>query len=211
MNPTAAPSHSEQPGGPITVGSGWLWPAAVVAIYVALFYVPGHSPASGGSEDLVATIGALYVVALSVVGVRLLRGVILRAGGGHEAIVLLGRGPDPLTSGTIQPRWRLTAVAAGLLAPGAAAVAAWQLAAAADPTTYAHAIASLALSVNVVIAAGTLIPAPGFPGWALLLGIVDSAGVPPGLRVRRAARIARRTRQLVSSPPIPPERSPDRS
>lgn len=191
MNTTVAPSQGEQPAGPVTLGSGWLWPAAFVAMFVALFYVPGHSPASGGSDDLVATIGALYVVGLIVVGVRLLRGTILRAGGSHQPIVLLGRGPDPLTSEAIRPRWRLTAVAAGAIAPVAAALAAWQLAAAADPTTYAHAIASLALSVSAVIAAGALIPAPGFPGWALLLGIVDSTGAPLEQRVRRAARIAR--------------------
>lgn len=191
MNTAAPPSHGEQPAGPVTVGSGWLWPATFVAMFVALFYVPGHNPSSAGGDNLVATIAGLYVVGLSVVGVRLIRGIILRAGGSNQPIVLLGKGPDPLTSEAGRPRWRLAAVAAGAIAPLAVALAAWQLAATADPSTYAHAIASLALSVNAVIAAGALIPAPGFAGWALVLGIVDSTGAPPDQRVRRAARIAR--------------------
>ena len=191
MNTTAAPSQGEQPAGPITLGSGWLWPAAFVAIFVALFYVPGHNPSSAGSDNLVATIAGLYVVGLSVVGVRLLRGIILRAGGSREPIVLLGRGPDPLISEVIRPSWRLAAVGVGAVASVAAGLGAAQLAAAAEATTYNHAIASLALSVNAVIAAGALIPAPGFAGWALLLGIVDSTGAPPDQRVRRAARMAR--------------------
>ena len=191
MNTTAAPPQGEHAAGRVTLGSGWLWPAAFVAMFVALFYVPGHNPSSAGRDDLVATIAVLYVVGLSVVGVRLVRGIIVRAGGSREPIVLLGSGPDPLISEAIRPRWRLAAVAAGAIAPVAAAVAAAQLAAAADPTTNAHAIASLALGVNAVIAAGVLVPAPGFPGWALLLGVVDSAGARPDQRVRQAARVAR--------------------
>ena len=190
MNPTAAPPQREQPAGLITLGSGWLWPAAFVAMFIALFYVPGHNPSSSVSDDLVATIAVLYVVGLSVVGVRLLRGIIIRAGGSREPIMLLGGGPDPLISAAIRPRWRLAALVAGAIAPVAAAVAAAQLAAATDPATNAHAIANLALGVNAVIAAGMLVPAPGFLGWALLLGVVDSAGVRPDQRVRRAAHVA---------------------
>lgn len=190
MNTTADPPRREAAAGPVTLGSGWLWPAAFVAMFVALFYMPGHNPSSAGSDDLVATIAVLYVVGLSVVGVRLVRGVILRAGGSREAIVLLGSGPDPLVSEVVRPRWRLAAVAAGALAPFAAAVVAARLAAVADPATNAHAIASLALGVNSVIAAGVLVPAPGFLGWALLLGVVDAAGARPDQRIRRGARVA---------------------
>lgn len=191
MKTTGARPQGEHPAGPVTLGYGWLWPAVFVAAFVALIYVPGHSPEARGIDDLVATVGALYVVGLSVVGVRLLRGIVLRAGGGHEPIVLLGSGPDPLGSVSIRPRWRLAAATAGAMASFAAALAAAQLAAVSDPSTYAHAIASLALSVNAVIALGAVIPAPGFPGWGLLLGIVDSTGASPGQRVRRAAGIAR--------------------
>jgi len=50
--------------------------------------------------------------------------------------------------------------------------------------------------VNAVIATGVLVPAPGFPGWALLLGVVDAAGARPDQRIRRTARVA----QLVGVP-----------
>ena len=190
MNTTAGPRPGEQAAGPLTLGSGWLRPATFVAVFVALFYLPGHSRSSGVSDDLVATVAALYVVGLTLVGVRLLRGAIVRVGGSRDPIVLLGSGPDPLISEAIRPRWRLAAVAAGAIAPVVAALAAGQIAAAVDPATNAHAIASLALSVNGVIAAGVLVPAPGFPGWALLLAVVDSAGVAPDRRIRRAARLA---------------------
>ncbi|MBI3746516.1 MAG: hypothetical protein HY264_08375 [Chloroflexi bacterium] len=159
-------------------------------MFVALFYVPGHNPSARGDDQLVAAIGALYVIGLSVVGVRLVRGVIIRAGGSREPIVLLGRGPDPLLSAAIRPRRRLAAVVAGVMVPVAAAMLAAGLAAVAGPASNAHAIASLALGVNGVIAAGVLVPAPGFPGWALLLALVDAAGTRPDQRVRRAARVA---------------------
>lgn len=192
MQATATPPpNAEQGAGPVTLGSGWRWPATFVAMFVALFYVPGHNPTSSGGDDLVATVAVLYVLGLLVVGVRLTRGVILRVGGSREPIVLLGSGSDPLISEAIRPRWRLAAVAAGAIAPMVAAVAAGRLGALADPTTSAHLIASLVLGVSAVIAAGVLIPAPGFSGWALVLGIVDSAGARPEQRVRRAGRIAR--------------------
>ena len=190
MKTTATPSSREQGAGPITLGSGWLWPAAFVAILVALLYVPSHNPRVGESDDLVTTIGALYVVALSVIAVRLVRGVVLRAGGSREPIVLLGGGPDPLVSAAIRPRWRVAAVAAGVTVSVAGAVLAARLAAVADPASSAHTIASLALGANAIIAARVLVPTPGFPGWALVLALVDAAGASLDRRVRQAARVA---------------------
>jgi hypothetical protein len=190
MKTSAAPPRGDPLSGRVTLGSGWLWPAAFVAMLVALVYMPGHSPGSAGSDDLLATIAVLYVIGLSIASVRLVRGMIVRAGGSHEPIVLLGSGPDPLVSEAMRPRWRLAAVAAGVLEPIAVAVVVVRFIGAVAPGTSAHAIASIALVANAVIVAGVLVPAPGFPGWALLLGIVDSAGARPDQRVRRAARLA---------------------
>ena len=190
MNATANPPQGEHAAGPITIGSGWQWPAAFVAILVALLYVPGHNPWAGGSDNLVTTIGTLYAIALSVIAVRLLRGVILRAGGSREPIVLLGGGPDPLVSAAIRPAWRVAAVAAGMTVSVVGAVLAARLASIADPASSAHAIAGLALGTNGIIAARVLIPIPGFPGWALLLALVDAAGASLDRRVRQAAYVA---------------------
>lgn len=175
----------------LTLGSGWLWPVAFGAAIVALFFVPGHNPAASGGDDLVATVAVLYVVGLIVIGVRLIRGVILRAGGSRDPIVLLGRGPDPLLAAAIRPRWRLAAIAAGLAATLTGVFISNRLAALAEATSSAHLIAGLALIVSAVIAVGSLIPAPGFSGWALVLGIVDGAGTRPDRRIRRAAILAR--------------------
>jgi hypothetical protein len=190
MTDSIAPQRVVPTTGLVTLGSGWLWPAAFVTASVALIYLPGHNPSSTGGDGLVATIAALYVIGLTVVGVRVVRGIILRAGGSREPITLLGRGPDPLISTAIRPRVRLVAVAAGAVAPVLAALITYRLAGLTDPTTNAHAIAGLALSANAVIAAGILIPAPGFTGWALLLAIVDAAGTRSDQRVRQAARVA---------------------
>lgn len=191
MTTTDAGSRREQPVGWVTLGTGWQWPAAFVAIMLLFLYVPAHDPSAGAVSDLAATAALLYVAGLSIVGVRLLRGLILRAGGSRDPIVLLGSGPDPLISGAIRARWRLAAVAAGAVAPAAVAMAAFGLDPGGDPATPAHAIVSLALGVNLAVAAGVLVPAPGFPGWALLLAMVDATGVGPDRRLWRAARLAR--------------------
>ena len=191
MSTSVEPSQGGSAGGLVTVGSGWVWPAVLAAAFLALIYLPGHNPASTGGGGLIVTVAALYVMGMTVVGVRVVRGTILRAGGSREPITLLGRGPDPLVSSALRPRIRLAAVAAGALVPLLAAFIAYRLVGLADPTTDAHAIAGLALGANAVIAAGVLIPAPGFPGWALVLAVVDAAGVTPDRRVRQAARVAR--------------------
>ena len=190
MNAPAVPPQGEQATGPITLGSGWAWPAAFVAILIALLYVPGHNPLAGGSDDLVTTIGALYAIALSVIAVRLVRGVVLRAGGSREPIALLGGGSDPLVSVGIRPRARVAAIAAGMAVSVVAALLAGRLASVADPAGSAHAIASLALGANAVISVRALLPIPGFPGWALLLALVDGAGTSLDRRVHRAAHVA---------------------
>lgn len=181
----------------ITLGAGWVGPASIAALLIGLLYVPGHTPTSGMGDDLVATIAALYVVGLSVASVRLVRGAILRAGGSREPIVLFGAGPDPLTSDAVGPRWRLGALAAGVITPVMAAVVAARLASLAVPASGAHAIAELAVGLNVVIAAGVLVPAPGFPGWGLVLATVDLAGASVDRRVGRAARLARTLSILI--------------
>ena len=186
MNAGPLSPHGAQPGGWVTLGSGWQWPAALVVAFVGLFYLPAHHPSSDVAGGLVATVAALYLILLSVVGPRLVGGLILRAGGSRDPIALVGAAQDALTSDVVRSRWRLTAVAAGTIVPLAVAVLAARLTVGADPASYAHALANLALGVNVALAAGVLVPAPGFAGWALLLGLVDAIGVRPVRRIWQA-------------------------
>lgn len=183
--PIGADSHNG--GGAFALGQGWALPAASIAVFVALFYVPAHH---AGGDGLVATIGGLYVVGLSVVAPRVARGAVLRHAGSREQIVLFGRVGDALTSVAVRPRWRSAAIATGAATSSLAALAGAVLSGFPDQGTYAHALASLTFWANVVFAAEALVPVPGFTGWALVLAIVDAAGTSKELRVRRAARLA---------------------
>lgn len=191
MKSELAPPNGTQPDGSITIGRGWQWPAVFVGLFVAIFYVPSHSQSGSGIDAVIAAAAALYAVGLSVVVPRLLRGLILRAGGSKDPIVVLGRGPDLTIAESIRPRRRLAAIAVGTVVSAGAALAAARLVLAADPATYAHATASLAVGVNAAIAAAVLVPVPGLAGWAVLLGLVDAGGTPPDRRVPRAAWLAR--------------------
>ena len=179
------------------LGADWVWPAALVALFVSLIYVPAHAVGASATDELMATIAALYVVALSVGLVRLVRGGVLRLVGSGEPIIVIGRGPEPMLDARIPARWRLAAIGAGAIVSVAAVVAAALLGGTTAPTTFAHALANLALGVNLALAGGVLVPVPGFTGWAVLLAIVDAAGAKPDLCVRRAAGLAR-----ASSVPI---------
>lgn len=180
-----------QPGGAtIALGAGWLWPAAFVAVFAWLIYLPAHHESRIPRDALVGAVGALYVIGLSVVVPRLVRGGILRLAGSREPIVLLGRGMDPLVMTAIPPRWRLGAIGAGALASTASAVGSAALAGIADPATDVHALVVLALVVNVAITAAIVVPIPGFTGWALLLALIDATRRPADQRIRRAARVA---------------------
>lgn len=173
------------------VGPGWLPPAALVSAFVVLVYVPGHHKTGGGLPEVAAAGALLYVLALSLVIPRVVRGAILRIGGSADPIVLLGRGPDATLVSATRARWRLAALLVGTLVSLGATILAALLAASADQTTYAHAVASLAAVVNAAIATNVLVPAPGFAGWATLLAAVDARGVAPDARVARASRLAR--------------------
>jgi len=191
MNAPALTTGGNRPAaGLLALGAGWGWPAIFVALFVTLVYLPTHAEGATAADELMATIGGLYVVALSVALVRLVRGGVLRVAGSHEPIVLIGRGPEPMLDVRIRARWRLAAIGAGAVVAVAAVVGAALLGQAAAPTTFAHALAGLALGVNIALAVSVLVPAPGFTGWALLLAVVDAVGTPRDRRVRRAAGFA---------------------
>lgn len=177
----------------VTLGAGWMWPAVLVAFFVSFLYLPAHAADTGAVDGLIATIAALYVVAVSVGLVRLVRGGVLRVAGSGDPIVLFGRGPEPMLDVSIRARWRLAAIGAGGLVAAAGVVGAGLLTGTTGPGTYPHALASLDLGVNLALVGGVLVPAPGFTGWALILAVVDAGGAGLDQRVRRAARLAQLT------------------
>jgi hypothetical protein len=175
----------------IAFGRGWWWPATFLGAFLVLIYLPTHHSGAGGVGGLVASVAALYALGLSVALPRLVRGSVLRRGGSRDPIVLLGRGADPFLSIGIRPRWRIAAIGVGMAVSLTGAIVSALLLDTADSTTYTHAVATLALGVNVALVAGAFVLAPGFLGWTLLLSLVDAAGSEPDQRVRIAARLAR--------------------
>lgn len=186
------PQPALPPSGPLVLGAGWKWPGIVAAIFVFLLYLPIHGPSAGGVEQLAAAAAALYVLALSVASIRVARALVLRLGGSRTPVALWGHGADALTSPAMGGRWRVAAVIAGMFTALVSAVAADLVSRSVDPAGYPHAVASLALAVNVGLAAASVTPVPGVAGWALLLAVVDSLGTAPERRVRLAAGLARR-------------------
>lgn len=182
---------SARPASPLVeLGVGWIAPALLVALLVWLTYLPSHAQGAGAVDRLSATVAALFVLGLSIALVRFARGALLRAAGSTEPIALLGSGSDALLDARIAARWRLLAIAGGAIVATGAAAGAAVLGETVGPTSYAHALASLALIANLALAGGVLIPAPAFTGWALVLAAVDARGATPEVRVRRASRIA---------------------
>ena len=174
----------------LALGAGWAGPAVLLAVLLSAIYLPAHAGNASAADRIIATIAALYVLGFSVALVRIARGAVLRLGGSHEPIVLLGSGADALVDPRIRPRWRLSAVAAGAIVASGVAFAAALVAESVPATTYAHALANLALMANLVLVGGVLLPTPGSAGWALVLAIVDSRGSTADTRVRMASRVA---------------------
>ncbi len=185
-------SHESAAGGPsISVGSGWIAPAALVAIIVATAYLPAHQQGPFGVATVIALMATLYSVAVIVALPRLLRALVLRLAGRPFHVVLLGATGEELDDPGTPARWRMTAILAGTVAAVLAALASLWLAVGAPPDGYGHAIAVVSADTATLVALGTLVPAPPFVGWSLVLAVVDAAGVPRASRAKRAAGLAR--------------------
>ena len=190
-SPSFAQERKQPTSSLFTIGPGWVWPAVLVGLAVALIYVPGHHASAGALDGLIASVGGLYVIGISVVLVRVARGAILRLAGSSAPIVILGSGPETATDVRIRARWRLAAVLGGTLVAAGGILASGWLSSQAGPSTYAHALATLGLGTNLALAAAILVPAPGFAGWGLVVALVDAAATPVDRRIRRAAALAR--------------------
>ncbi len=196
------PSVPSRPGQPdpaaITLGTGWLMPAAIVTFVLATGYLPAHAKGAPGFGALLALVATLYAAGLVIAAPRLARSAILRLAGRPFRVVLLGAGDDALTDPGVAGRWRLLAIATGGAVSLLVLLAALRLASVVSVDAYPHALAAVAASVALLSALGTLVPAPPFVGWSLLLTVLDLTGATPRARIRRAARAGR----LVATPAI---------
>jgi hypothetical protein len=194
--------QSSSEGGPhsaiLAVGRGWAVPAMAVFAFVGLVYLPAH-PAQSAAQEILATVGAMYVIALVVAVPRVIRGAVLRRAGSREPIVVLGRDHGALTASSLAPRSRLLAVALGAASSTAGVLVAVSIGSSVAPGGYPHAIATLAAAANLTVVLGAIGPVPGSGGWAALLAIADARGASADDRVRWVARAARSVAVAVPS------------
>lgn len=183
--------------GYLAIGSGWPIPAALVFGFLAMVYLPAHSPGSL-ARSVLAAVGAMYVIGVSVIVPRLLGILVLRHAGSRHPIVLLGRTPDPQDPPDVPPRTRLAAVSAGIVASASIVTTAAWLVARTSPSTDAHAIGTVAVAASAVVTLGSILPAPRFGGWSALCAIATLRGVQPAWRVAWVAARARRAALLLA-------------
>lgn len=181
------PIRHDAPAGSVTLGRGWLWPAAVATALLALVYLPGHG-LRDGLDLLASTASALGLLGLSVAVPRAARRLILRDGG---PLVLFGAARASLDRRDVAPARRLLAIAASA---GISALAVWAvaiLAASLPVERSAHAVSLIVLGVNAWLVVSNLVTAPPAGGWSLLLALLDALGTPAHRRLARARRIGR--------------------
>lgn len=172
------------------VGPGWHGPAAAAGLLLAA-YAASHQAAAAGAAFLVAIATGSVAASSSLLLSRIARGVVLRAAGSHEPVVLLGRWDGAPADPRIRPRWRIASLGVGAVVCAGAALAAFRVVESAVPTSPLHAAAVAATAANVALLVASGAPTPGLPGWALALALVEAAGATPGERIERAARFAR--------------------
>lgn len=181
------PGRHDAPAGSVTLGRGWLWPAAVATALLTLVYLPAHG-LRDGLDLLASTASALGLLGLSVAVPRAARRLILRDGG---PLVLFGTARASLDRADVAPARRLLAIAASA---GISALAVWaaaSLAASLPVERGAHAVSLVVLGVNAWLAVSNLVTVPPLAGWSLLLALLDAVGTPAHRRLARARRVAR--------------------
>ena len=192
MEHPALPAQTGHAGSrAVSLGNGWLMPAALIAFLLAAVYLPAHRDSAPGVSGLIALIAALYAAGMVIAAPRLARGAVLRIAGQPFRVVLLGGGEDEIGDPGVPGRLRLLAIAVGASVSLVLFVAGLQLASRAAVGSYPHAVATVAANVALISALGTLVPSPPFVGWSLALTVLDMAGTPRATRIRTAARLGR--------------------
>lgn len=171
----------------LVLGRGWLFPAAVMALFLAGAYLPAHGV--GGPLDIAtATIAALGLIGASVAAPRLVGGMVA---GSPGRVALLGSEPFPEVEEAPPAGRRIPAVALSAAVSVAGTSASAVLLTTFDPLTAGHAVLIVALYSNVALLLSHVTPIPPWAGWTLLLALLDRRAARAQNRIDRAVPIAR--------------------
>lgn len=171
----------------LTLGRGWALPAVVLGIILAASFLPAHG-VTGVVDILAATVAALGLSAASLAAPRWARSAVLARGGG---LALLGSAPVWQAGLEASARRRLAAVAVGAAISAAGVAVTATLLVTVESLTAGHAVLLVALYANVALLLSNVVPMPSWPGWALLVALLDLRGPTAERAVDRAVSIAR--------------------
>lgn len=169
-----------------TLGRGWVLPAVVLGAILAGAYLPAHG-VRGLADTMAATIAALGLIAVSLAASSSARAAVLghRAGG-----ALLGAAPVQQAGREVSPQRRIAAVAVGATVTAAlVAVIAAVVTEAMLPA--GHAVLLVVWYANIALLLSNVVPMPPWPGWTLLIALLDGRGTSDESAVDRAVPIAR--------------------
>ena len=171
----------------MTLGRGWFLPTGLLALILAVSYLPAHGVV--GLTDIAAgTIAALGLAGASVAAARWVRDMVT---GGSGSVALVGSGlsvPEigpPPAAGR-----RILGIALGAAVSAAGIVATAAMLGIVDSSTAGHAVLVVVLYANLALLLSNVTPIPPWPGWTLLLAILDRHSVTAD-RIDRAVPIAR--------------------
>ncbi len=172
----------------LNLGRGWLLPAGVLALILAVSYLPAHGVV--GLLDIAAgTIAALGLVGASVAAARWVRDMVTV---GPGSVALVGSGlPAPDIAPPPAAGRRIAGVALGAAVSAAGTVATVILLGTVDSSTAGHAVLVVALYANLALLLSNATPIPPWPGWTLLLALLDRRNPAAADRIDRAIPIAR--------------------
>lgn len=171
----------------LVLGRGWVLPALLLGFILAGSYLPAHG-VTQLLDVLAATIAALGLVAVSLAAPRWVRAVVLARGG---RLALIGSLPLWQAEPEASVRRRIAAVAVGALVSAAGFGVAAVLLPTGDSLTAGHAVLLVALYANLALLLSNIVPVPPWPGWTLLLALLDGRRAVSERRVDRAVLFAR--------------------
>jgi len=170
------------------LGYGWFLPSGVLALILAVSYLPAHGVV-GLLSVAAGTLAALGLVGASVAAPRWVRDMVTGGGG---SVARLGSGPSvsevapPPAAGR-----RIAGIALSAAVSAAGTVATAILLGTVDSSTAGHAVLVVALYANLAVLLSNATPIPPWPGWTLFLAVLDRRGPAAAFRTDRAIPIAR--------------------